>query len=94
MVLGDIEYGDLVWLRVSAFNATYRISIRTEQAGVEPHREYLHWIGRLAPAPDIVSGEPLDMALIYDEAFEGLIQEVVLRTAFVTSFGFVEVSPV
>lgn len=90
MVLGDIEYGDLIWFRISAMGTVYRLSVRTEQGGVEPPREFLSWIARLDPAPAIIPGEPLDMALIYDAEFDALIIELGIRVAFVTSFGFVQ----
>lgn len=93
MVLGDIEYGDLVWLRLSALNGAYKLSIRPEQGGVEPHREYVSWVARLDPPPLIALGLPLDMALIYDEPFQMLLSDVGLRTAFVMAFGFVELPP-
>jgi hypothetical protein len=93
MILGNILYGDLVWLRIAPFNGLYRVSIRIEQGGVGSEREFVSWLARLVPAPPLAPQTPLDMALVYDVGFEQMILSFGLRVAFLGYFGFEEITP-
>jgi hypothetical protein len=94
MLLGDVLYGDLVFVRISLFNNAYRVSIRTEQGGLAHEREFVSWVTRLLAAPPLVPRIPLDMALFYDMPFEQSVLQLGLRTAFLDYFGFAELPPI
>jgi hypothetical protein len=99
MLLGNVSYGDLVCLRVSLLNSAnsvYRVSIRTEQQGgsFAPEREFVSWVTRLSPAPQLALNIPLDMRLYYDMPFEQIVLALGLRTAFLGYFGFAELPPI
>lgn len=90
MVVGDIEQDALVWVRVCPMKGAYRISILIEQGGVGPRREYVSWMTRLIPPPDIAPGEVLDMALEWNAEIDATVNQVGLRIGLLDYFGFEE----